>query len=174
MMDKNEIFGFVAAVVVGAAAFYISSQLDFLGEWGYAGAFLAALVSSATVIMPAPGWAVVMGMASRMNPVLLGAAAGVGSAIGELTGYMVGYSGRMIVSKEKLPEYRRQKRWLKNADMAALFVLAALPNPVFDIAGIASGALRIPLRKFLLAVALGKIVKFIGVAYLGNFATAYI
>jgi len=173
-MNKKEILGLVFAFALATVAFYLSSKLDFLEGYGYAGAFLVALISSATVILPAPGWVVIGGMASFLNPVLLGFVAGIGSAIGELTGYMMGYGGREIVDKKRLPEYKRQKKWLKDADMIALFVLAALPNPIFDVAGIAAGALRIPLWRFLLAVGAGKILKFIVVGYLGNFAMAYI
>jgi membrane protein YqaA with SNARE-associated domain len=113
-------------------------------------------------------------MASFLNPFLLGVVAGVGSAFGELTGYMIGYGGREAIDRKMLPEYRRQKGWIRSADMLALFVLAALPNPIFDIAGMAAGALRVPVWRFLLAVALGKIIKFLAVAYLGSFATAYL
>ncbi|MGB9719268.1 MAG: YqaA family protein [Candidatus Anstonellales archaeon] len=173
-MDWREFFGLVLAIVLAIVAFYLSSKLDFLKEWGYGGAFFVALISSATIILPAPGWVVIAGMASFLNPILLGIFAGIGSAFGELTGYTVGYGGRGVVDKKRLPEYRRQKKWLREADVVALFVLAALPNPIFDVVGIAAGALRIPVWRFLLAVALGKSVKFIAVAYLGNFALAYL
>ncbi|MEM2948481.1 MAG: VTT domain-containing protein [Candidatus Anstonellales archaeon] len=173
-MRKKEIFGMVLGAAVAVVAFYLSSQLTFLQEWGYAGGFFVALVSSATVILPAPGWAIVAGMASFLNPFILGVCAGIGSAFGELTGYMIGYGGREVVDSKKLPEYKRQKEWLRNADVIVLFVLAALPNPIFDVAGIAAGALKIPVWRFLLAVGAGKILKFIAVAYIGNFALAYI
>lgn len=172
-MEKNWL-AMLFAVVFAVVAFYLSYKLDFLGWFGYAGAFFIALISSATVILPAPGWVVIAGMASHLNPILLGVVAGAGSAFGELTGYMVGYGGREIIDKKRLPEYRRQKKWVKDADVAALFVLAALPNPIFDVAGIAAGALKIPLWRFLLAVGAGKILKFVAVAYLGNFALAYV
>jgi len=173
-MKRLEVFEVLLGAVLAIVAFYLSSKLDFLEGYGYAGAFFVALVSSATVILPAPGWAVIGGMASFLNPFLLGVVAGVGSAFGELTGYMIGYGGREAIDRKMLPEYRRQKGWIRSADMLALFVLAALPNPIFDIAGMAAGALRVPVWRFLLAVALGKIIKFLAVAYLGSFATAYL
>jgi len=171
---KNDAFRFFLGASLAVVAFYLSSKLDFLKEYGYIGAFLVALISSATVILPAPGWAVIGGMGSFLDPYLLGVFAGVGSAFGELTGYMIGYGGRESIDRNRLPDYERHKKWLKNADVVALFVLAALPNPIFDIAGIAAGALKIPLWRFLLAVSLGKILKFVVVAHLGNFAIAYV
>ena len=40
---------------------------------------------------------------------------------------------------------------------ATVFVMAAIPNPLFDVAGMAAGSLRFPLWRFLLAAFLGKL-----------------
>ncbi len=45
-----------------------------------------------------------------------------------------------------------------------IFVLALVPNPLFDIAGIAAGALRVPVIGYLAAAAGGKVIKNIIVA----------
>ncbi len=50
-----------------------------------------------------------------------------------------------------------------------LFLLAFIPNPVFDLAGVTAGALRYPLERFLAAVLAGKILKFVGFAYTCDF-----
>ena len=49
----------------------------------------------------------------------------------------------------------------------ALFILAILPFPVFDVAGILAGALRMPVVKFLAVVIAGKIIKHVLAACLG-------
>ena len=51
--------------------------------------------------------------------------------------------------------------------VSALTRLAAIPNPTFDVAGIAAGALRFPLSRFVLACGLGKILKNVAVAFVG-------
>jgi membrane protein YqaA with SNARE-associated domain len=48
--------------------------------------------------------------------------------------------------------------------MLVIFVLAVIPNPVFDVAGIAAGALRMPVLRYLGAAAAGKVIKNILVA----------
>ena len=48
-----------------------------------------------------------------------------------------------------------------------LGVLAALPFPLFDFAGIVAGALRMRVVRFLLAVAVGKSIKYIILILLG-------
>ena len=55
------------------------------------------------------------------------------------------------------------KRW---RDLAIL-VLATIPNPLFDLAGMASGALRIPVTRFLFFCWIGKTIKMLLFAYAG-------
>jgi membrane protein YqaA with SNARE-associated domain len=55
------------------------------------------------------------------------------------------------------------KRW----GSLTIFVLALIPNPLFDIAGAIAGLLRFPLWKFLLVGAAGRIPKHIFFAYSG-------
>jgi uncharacterized membrane protein YdjX (TVP38/TMEM64 family) len=43
--------------------------------------------------------------------------------------------------------------------MIVIFVLAVVPNPIFDLAGVAAGAVRIPVVRYLAAAASGKILK---------------
>ena len=61
-----------------------------------------------------------------------------------------------------LPSGQRIERltgWMARRGAVTLFVLAAIPNPVFDVAGILAGALRMPILVFLTATALGKVIK---------------
>ena len=45
-----------------------------------------------------------------------------------------------------------------------IFVLAVIPNPVFDLAGLAAGMLRMPVLRYFTAAATGKIIKNVAVA----------
>jgi membrane protein YqaA with SNARE-associated domain len=58
-------------------------------------------------------------------------------------------------------------KWIKGAETGTLFLLAFVPNPFFDVAGIAAGALGIPKWRFFIPVLLGKIARFIILASLG-------
>jgi len=57
--------------------------------------------------------------------------------------------------------------WMGKWGDLTIFVLALLPNPLFDVAGLAAGALRYPLWKFLLIGAAGRLPKHILFSYLG-------
>lgn len=132
-----------------------------LGRWGYLGAFLISLIASATIILPAPGIAVVVAMGVALDPWLLGIVAGLGSAIGELSGYVAGASGRALVPEHQRAQVERLRELTGRYGPALLAVLAALPIPLFDFAGIVAGMIRMPIPSFLAAVTIGKSIKYI-------------
>jgi membrane protein YqaA with SNARE-associated domain len=132
-----------------------------LGRWGYLGAFLISLVASATIILPAPGIAVVIAMGTALDPVLLGIVAGLGSAIGELSGYVAGASGRALIPEERRGQVEQLRGLTSRYGALVLAVLAAIPFPLFDFAGIVAGMLRMRVISFLVAVAIGKSIKYI-------------
>ncbi|HXF63761.1 MAG TPA: VTT domain-containing protein [Caldilineaceae bacterium] len=132
-----------------------------LGRWGYLGAFLISLIASATIILPAPGIAVVVAMGVALDPLLLGIVAGLGSAIGELSGYVAGASGRALVPEHQRAQVERLRELTGRYGPALLAVLAALPLPLFDFAGIVAGMIRMPILAFLVAVSVGKSIKYV-------------
>jgi len=140
-------------------------RLRELAGYGYPGIFLVSLMGNATVILPAPSLAVVFGMGGVLNPLFVGLVAGVGEALGELTGYLAGYGGRAVVEDGEM--YGRLERWMRRNGSATILALSAIPNPFFDLAGIAAGALRFPLEQFLLSCWVGKTIKTIAFAFVG-------
>jgi len=145
--------------VVGLSALIViySEQLVQLGAYGYSGLFLLNLLASATLILPAPGLALAFAAGASLNPFLVGLAVGAGSTIGELTGYLAGFSGRGIVESD--PQYERVHRWMVTRGLWVIFILSIVPNPLFDVAGITAGAMRMPVWKFLGAALPGKVIK---------------
>lgn len=161
-------------VIVGSIALAINpGAIMWLGQWGYFGAFTISLVASASIILPIPGLPIAMAMGTVLNPLLLGFVTGFGSAIGELTGYLAGASGRALAEADQQPQFGRIHGWTERYGPLAIFVLAATPFPLFDLAGIAAGATGMPLWSFFLATALGKIVKYTIAIYLGAGSVHY-
>ena len=157
----------VILIVLGVTAsiFIFRDRVSNLAGYGYLGAFLISLLSSATIILPIPGLALIFALGAAYDPFLVGLAAGAGSTLGEITGYMAGYSGQIVLKNNKT--YLRMERWMKRRGSIVIFVLAFVPNPLFDLAGAAAGALRYPIWKFLLVCFLGKTPKSILVAFAG-------
>lgn len=155
----------VGASIAFGTFMWATGRLE-LQNVGYAGVLAVNLIGSASVIVPVPGLAVVCGAAPGdvgLNPMLLGLAGGFGSTVGELSGYLAGYGGNQFVQRSR--HYERFRQLVIRKGGLTLFVLSVVPNPLFDIAGIAAGSLRYPLRRFLLYVLAGKVIKFIVVAY---------
>ena len=58
--------------------------------------------------------------------------------------------------------------WLMDSfGMLTLFVLSVIPNPVFEIAGLTAGAVRMPFARFMGPVFVGKVLRGIALAFLG-------
>ena len=166
------LLGVVAFIAV---LFIFRDQVKKLENLGYVGIFLISIAANATIIIPLPGVAFTTAMGAIFNPIGVAVAAGLGAAIGELTGYMAGFSGQGVVERAAL--YGRLTKWMKehqNLAYLMICILAFIPNPLFDLAGMASGALKLPLWKFLIACAIGKIFKMLMFAYAGYYSFGFI
>src|SRR5258706_2956091 len=113
--------------------------------------FGLAALSSATLILPAPGLALTAIAGAAGDPIVVGIVAGLGQAVGELTGYAAGWSGRSLVPDN--PTTNWLSSLLQRRGLIVIFVLALIPNPLFDLAGIAAGVLRMPVLGYLAAAA---------------------
>lgn len=180
MNPKSRVTILRILVLVGVIALMVSlfvfrNQVKKLQNYGYIGIFLLSIAANATIIIPLPGVAFTTAMGAIFNPIGVAVAAGLGAALGELTGYMAGFGGQAVA--ERTTFYSRLTTWMKshqNLAYGAIFLLAFIPNPLFDMAGMASGALKLPIWKFLLACALGKILKMLMFAYAGFYSVSWL
>jgi membrane protein YqaA with SNARE-associated domain len=162
-------FRVVALLFVVAISIYIFSIRDKaqeLQKYSYPGIFLLSFLAYATVFLPAPGVAVVFTMGAVFNPFIVAIVAGAGAALGELTGYLVGYSSQPVV--ERVDIYERMVRWLNKYGSISILLFSALPNPFFDLTGLAAGALKMPVYKFLFWTWIGETLKMLAFAYAGS------
>jgi len=128
-------------------------------------------MANATVLLPAPGVAIVYAMGAVFNPIGVGLAAGTGGAIGELSGYLAGFSGQAVVENTNI--YNRFKPWVNKYGGWAILVLSAIPNPFFDIAGIAAGVSKMPMRTFLFFTWIGQLIKMTMFAVAGHYSVEW-
>jgi len=158
----------VFAILIVIVVLYFSNEIESLREYGYFGVFIITTLSSATILFPAPGWATVIAMSAFLDPVIVGIVAGIGSGIGEITGYVAG-KGVETMFGNKIKQIEDIKKFVKKYGAPAIFVLSFIPNPLFDIAGIVAGGLRIPWWQFLIACILGRITRYVLLALIGAF-----
>jgi membrane protein YqaA with SNARE-associated domain len=164
----------VLLLVIGLTVgiYLLRDQTRWLANLGYVGIFALSILANATIILPAPGVAFVFGMGAVYNPLLVALAAGAGAAIGELSGYLAGYSGNIVI------QHRARVQplipWMKKYGPWTILVLGFIPNPIFDLAGIVAGMLKMPLWKFLLFCMIGKILKMLLFAYAGSLSIPWL
>ena len=164
------LIGRVAAVLVAVGItlgiILLRDQVKQFAIYGYPGIFLVSLLGNATIILPVPSFAVVFAVGGALNPLAVGIVAGLGASLGEMVGYLAGIGGRSVLEKRAL--YRRLEGWMRKGGPLVIFVLAAVPNPAFDVGGMIAGALRMPVVYFFLACWAGKIVRFTLLALSGQ------
>lgn len=154
----------LAVVVASVAAIWLlRDSINALKVVGYPGVFFFSFLGSFSMLLPVPGLLSVCGVGILLNPVAVGLVAGVAEALGETSGYAVGYSGRGVIERRAF--YQRLSAWMRRRGSLILFLVSVIPNPVVDVVGITAGGLRFPLTRFLLVVWVGKSIKGMAVAY---------
>lgn len=145
------------AIGISITILAFQKEIGQLGNLGLLGVFLISLLGNATTLLPAPSLAFVFLLsASLPNPFLVAIAAALGAALGETTGYLAGYAGSGVVTHTKI--YQRIHKRIEKYGALGIFLVASIPNPLFDLAGISAGALKIPWIKFFLATFAGKLI----------------
>jgi membrane protein DedA with SNARE-associated domain len=146
------------------AFFYFDIDIAKLTTYGYIGVFAIGFISAASIVLPMPGVAAIVGGGALLDPILgipapimVGLVGGVAEALGELTGYAAGFGGSAIIQERSF--YPVVENWMRRHGLITVFALSAVPNPLLDLAGVAAGATRMPILRFFLGVWGGKTVK---------------
>lgn len=168
-LNKEKVIKYLlifASILISGVIIYFRDDLAKLQGYGIFGIFLISILGNATVIIPAPVILSAFIGGSIYNPIVVGLVVALGATIGELTGFMAGFGGQVAIANHK--HFERVKKWMTKSGFITIFILAVIPNPLFDLAGMFAGATNYPIKKFLFATFLGKSVKFLIVALLGN------
>jgi len=144
--------------------------IDYLLQFSYLGVFLISLVGTMSIIIPIPYTFVILtlGMRGVMDPLLLTFAGGLGSAVGEFSGYVLGYYGRAVVSEKRRRKMDYIVRVLENRYgpvVVFLFALTPLPD---DLLFIPLGVLRYSFVRAFIPCFFGKLLMCAILAYGGQ------
>jgi membrane protein YqaA with SNARE-associated domain len=161
-LNLVRVLALLVVIVVTALLFIYRDQVVKLQALGYPGIFLVSLLSNASLILPIPGVIFTSAMGAILNPDLVALSAGTGATLGEISGYLVGISGQGIIENKQW--YDLIKSWMGKFGDLTIFLLALIPNPFFDIAGMVAGASKKPLWRFLIWAWLGKTLKMLAFA----------
>jgi len=172
----------IGILAVSMFAAFIFLDVDFestVDRWGYPALWLISGLRAASVVLPIPGSGLTIAAGAFMDPlygipvpIAVGVTAGSAESLGEFTGYAAGYGGGRILDKRKL--YQRVKSWIRKRAFVTILIMGLMPSPVFDIAGLAAGASRVPIRVFWPAVLIGKITRGIAMAAAGFYGIEFL
>lgn len=159
----------IVSIGLSVSIFFLPLDPSDLATYGYGGVFIITMLGAATLFIPGPTMIATFAVGTMLNPILVALVAGLGSAIGESTGYAAGHASRALISPQEQKDtwYQRIFRWMSSHPFLTIFLLDAIPNLLGDIAGLIAGRNRYSYFKFLLASFLGKTIRFGISAYLG-------
>ncbi len=161
----------ITVVTSTIGIFIYRDNLESLSQYGYLGVFIVNLVASGTILLPAPGALFTYAIGALLNPPIVALASAAGASLGELSGYAAGVSGQAVIGNTRLYRYLHtlMETHTKFTNLI-LFIAASIPNPFFDLVGMASGALRLPILRFLSITFLGNLLKMLSIAYAGHYS----
>jgi membrane protein DedA with SNARE-associated domain len=141
--------------------------------YGYLGAFLVCTLGNISIFIPIPFAIIVYAFGSTLNPLLLGLVSGLGSTIGEMVSYFLGWGGRKMIESRYGSRLDAAKRLIDRYGALSVFLFALLPLPD-DLLLIPLGMMRYDLKKTFVAMLLGKTLMCIFLAYAGAFSFSYL
>jgi len=143
-------------------------------QYGYFGIIIIALIGALSIFVPIPYTVVIFtlggfksGGAYVFDPVWIALAAGLGSAIGEFSAYLVGLGGRKAIGDRYKKKMDTLVKVFNRYGPIVIFIFALTPLPD-DLIFIPLGVMRYSVLKAFGAALIGKISMNFIVAYCGR------
>jgi membrane protein YqaA with SNARE-associated domain len=152
--------GIALLVLVNLLVFLLPIDYQSFGALAYPGVFLITFLANAVTFIPVPYIPVIAHVARSADLVALVVVLGaLGSVLGESVAYVVGRVEKRALEEHRF--YQRLQAFLAQPFRAGLtlFVLSVPLNPLFDVAGLAAGALGVSYRVFFASVFLGRLAR---------------
>ena len=146
---------------------------QFALQFGYLGVFLISLVGALSIIFPIPYTLIIYLLGSVLDPLLVAVSGGLGSALGEFSGYALGYYGRAVLGEERRRKMDYMMKVFHHYGFAAIFFFALTPLPD-DLLFIPLGIMRYRFVKAFIPALLGKMLMCFILAYSGRFSIGLI
>jgi len=150
----------------------VNALWQLFAPYRYFGVFAVSLIGTASLIIPIPYTLLIFSLSTtstEWDPILLTIAGGTGSAIGEMSGYALGYFGRKIVSQERQRKMTYLVKIFDRFGPLAIFAFALTPLPD-DLLFIPLGILRYKFYKAFIPALMGKLLMIFIIAYFGRTA----
>jgi len=148
---------------------------NFAVQYGYLGIFLISFLGATSVFIPIPYTVVIftLGGLQSFDPLWIAVAAGAGAAIGEFSGYLIGFGGRRVIGEKYKKKMDFLTKLFKKFGPIVIFIFALTPLPD-DLLFIPLGIMRYGLLQAFIPALLGKFVSNLIIAYSGRLALTVI
>lgn len=146
---------------------------DIALQYGYLGVFIACFIGTMSIVIPIPYTVIIFMLGKWLDPSLLALSAGTGAALGEFSGYVMGYLGRAVISDERKRKMEYIVKVFNRYGPLAIFAFALTPLPD-DLLFIPLGIMRYSFIKAFLPCLAGKIVMSLILALGGRFSISFI
>ena len=154
--------------VVGERARLVLEWMEqFALQFSYLGVFIISFIGSVSVVFPVPYTLAIFFLGKFLDPVLIAVSGGLGSALGEFSGYILGYYGRTAVSEERQKKMDYMLKVFDRYGPVAIFLFALTPLPD-DLLFIPLGVMRYSFLKAFIPALFGKILMTFILAYSGQ------
>jgi membrane protein YqaA with SNARE-associated domain len=151
----------------------LEAWLQQFTQFGYLGVFIISFIGSVSVIFPIPYTLVLFGLGSILDPVLIAISGGLGAALGEFSGYAIGYYGTSKISEQRRKKMNFMVKIFDKYGPVAIFLFALTPLPD-DLLFIPLGFMRYSFLKAFIPAILGKTLMTFIVAYSGQQSIEFI
>jgi membrane protein DedA with SNARE-associated domain len=128
---------------------------QFAHQFNYFGIFFISLIGALSIIIPIPYTLVIYLSGAFLDPFLVAVSGGLGSALGEFSGYVLGYYGRVVLSEDRRRKMDYMMRIFQRYGFATIFLFALTPLPD-DLLFIPLGMMRYSFVKVFVPAFLGK------------------
>ena len=151
----------------------LEELLNYFAQFGYLGVFLISFIGSVSVIFPIPYTVLIFALGGVLDPFLVAISGGLGAALGEFSGYALGYCGRKMVSEKQQRKMDFMVKFFGRYGSASIFLFALTPLPD-DLLFIPLGVMRYPFWKAFIPALLGKVLMTFVLAYSGQQSIEFI
>lgn len=141
-------------------------------DYGYLGAFIGSLLGNITIALPTPYALLVAALGTNLNPFILGLVSGLGSTIGELVSYYMGFAGRHIMNEQQKERLEIVKRLIEKYGPLTIILFAVTPLPD-DLILVPMGMMRYDVKTLAVTVWIGKTILALFLAYIGFYGVDY-
>jgi membrane protein YqaA with SNARE-associated domain len=147
----------------------INWMVSLSGAYGYFGIFIISLIGAVSIFFPIPYTVVIFTLGEKFEPLWIAVAAGIGSAIGEFSGYLLGVGGRKAISEKYKKKMDFLVKVFNKYGSITIFLFALTPLPD-DLLFIPMGVMRYSVIRAFIPALIGKFCMNLIVAYSGRFS----